>query len=380
MKLRPLFVSFNAATVAIATLGACVHEPAGTPPVQPVSSEPRLKGPAEASEALPDESVVAIPPGASTAPPPAEVVPAEPASDEPLPAVEFETPHRLGARPFVPRPIQASAEDTVLGTWNIGGVTDPNFVTNRQSFHAATRVILDTRLLSGKKSLGRLSSGGILAQTRSQGYWPFRLCLEDALRAGTDERTTAVLRFSIDTRGKVSYAHMMRADASPTLAKCLRKAAYAPRYSPPPPRRVDVELTAQVAKGDVPLPPRDVPSEKSTGKSNAGESTAGKSNVQDSTVESFAALTPKVAQCYRAGLERDAGLWGRVALAVRCDERQPPRAEQFLSQFPDEAVTACIAELALTVAEADACDLVVAWRLGQRPVEEKAPSDATTSP
>jgi hypothetical protein len=270
------------------------------------------------------------------------------------PPVEREAVYRVGARPVPREPVSASAHDTVLGAWNQGGSSDPNSVTNRPDFHPATRVILDTKLLSGKKALGKLTAAGILAQTRSQGYWPFRLCFEDGLRRGVERSGNAVLRFSIDTRGRVSYTRKMKSQVSPEVADCWRKAAYAPRYRPAPARRVDVELTAQLGKGDVPLPPRD-----SDGGTTLDEAALG---------PQLDPLTPGVAQCYAEGLARDANLWGRVELRLSLDENgRVSTLDEHGSRFPDGEVTACVRTLLLgtTLARDPASSLVVAWRLGR---------------
>jgi hypothetical protein len=210
-------------------------------------------------------------------------------------------------------------------------------------------------VLSGRRSLGRLTGGSVLAQTRKLGYWPFRLCLEAGIRDGTDKGGNAVFRFSIDGRGRVSYVRRMRSEFSPGVTDCMRKAAYAPRYEPSPPRRVDVELIAQVARGDVPLPRRDP------------QSGAFDESAIAATLDGF---TRAIAECYALGLSRDERLWGRLELRLRLGERGTvSEATELGSRFPDPEVTACaeraVREGALPAARHD--DLVVAWRLGEWP-------------
>lgn len=274
-------------------------------------------------------------------------------ADTPSPPVRREPAHPFGARPVPEGAIAASSHDTLLGAWNQGGNGDATARANRAGFHPATRVILDTRVLSGKRSLGRLSPAGVLAQTRNLGYWPFRLCLEDGIRAGTDVRGKAVFRFSIDPRGRVSYVRRMRSEFSASVTDCMRKATYGPRYAPAPPRRADVELVAEVSAGDVPLPPRDP---------------AAPPFDERPISAPLDALTQRVAECYGQGLQRDSALWGRIALRLQLSAEGAVRdASELHSRFLDPDVTACTraAALQLNLPEASTRDLVVAFRLGE---------------
>jgi hypothetical protein len=330
-----------------------------SPAIEPSSSwrpEPSSPPPSSATSAAPDgagsgaSAVGSAPPALGTA-----SVTSTPEATPPIsPPVEREGVYLFGARPVPREPVSASAHDTVLSTWNQGGSSDPKSVTNKPDFHPATRVILETKLLSGRKALGKLTAASVLAQTRSQGYWPFRLCFEDGLRQGSDRSGNAVLRFSIDTRGRVSYARVMKRNASQELAQCWRKATYAPKYRPVPTRRVDVELTAQLGRGDVPLPPRDPD--------------GGASFESDHLERQLDALTPGVTQCYAAGHTRDRNLWGRVELRLTVDhDATVTTAEEHGSRFPDGEVTECIRALLLeTSLDAGAeSNFVVAWRLGR---------------
>jgi hypothetical protein len=266
--------------------------------------------------------------------------------------VSREPAYPFGARPVPEAAIPASAEDTVLGAWNQGGNGDATSLANRPDFHPATRVILDTRVLSSKRSLGRLSAKAILAQTRNLGYWPFRLCLEDGIRAGTDSSGKAVFRFSINAHGRVSYTRRMKSEFSRAVSDCMRKAAYVPRYQPAPARRVDVELVAEVSAGDAPLPPRDPP---------------GKPFDESALAATLDAFTPGVTECYRAGLSRDEALWGRLELRIELNESGAiAQVGELDSRFPDPEVTHCVTALftGKSLHGSPLDDLVVAWRLG----------------
>jgi len=249
--------------------------------------------------------------------------------------------------------IAASAHDTLLGAWNQGGSGAADAPANRPDFHPATRVVLDTRVLSGRRSLGRLSTGAILAQTRKRGYWPFRLCLEEGIRAGTDVRGKAVFRFSIAGRGKVTYVRRMSSEFSAPVSDCMRKAGYSLVYDAAPARRVDVELVAQLSAGDAPLPARDAPGP-------AFDERAYAAALDD--------LTPVVAQCWTPKLALDDKLWGRVEMRLLLSEPGTVTdASELGSRFPDPQVTLCIRS-ALVGRELGASavrDLVVAWRLGE---------------
>jgi hypothetical protein len=211
--------------------------------------------------------------------------------------------------------------------------------------------VLATRVLSGKRSLGRLSSDAILAQTRNQGYWPFRLCLEEGIRAGTDARGKTVIRFSIDRRGRVSYARRMSSSFSNGVSDCMRKAAYAPRYQPGVPRRADVELVAEVSAGDVPLPSRDP---------------VAPPFAEGALANELDGLTPAVAECYRAGVLRDDALWGRLEMRLElAPDGTVAKAHELASRFPDPEVTKCAVELLTgTRLTTTVRDLVVAFRFG----------------
>lgn len=271
----------------------------------------------------------------------------------PAVALTVEPPYIQGHRPVPAQPVAASNHDTELGRWNAGGGSDPALATNKPNFHAATRVIIDTTVLSGRSSLGALSPGAILAQTRAKAYWPYRLCFEDSLRDKGTERGTAVLRFSVATSGRVTYARRMSTTFTSATTDCLRKATYALRFDKAPRRRVDVEVRTQLAKGDVTLPTR-------------GQPATHEADLLPAT-RWLEALTPMLAPCVAAGHERDAALWGRIALLVRRDDSgRVTSAEQEQSRFPDNAVVECVQQLLLgkvLTEPAPNLELVLAWRV-----------------
>jgi len=300
----------------------------------------------------------------------------KPAMAEPELPVAFEQAYRFGARPVSEQAIDASLRETEIGMWNSGGGSAPEFVTNRQGYHAAVRVIVNATVLSGRGSLGALSPRDVLANARASGYWPFRLCYEEGLRAGERKRGTVAVRLSANRGGSVTFARSMSSSLSRSVTQCLRQATYKLKFKAGARRRLDLQLTLQLSPGDAALPPR-------TREPNAPDSAASRapsrSGDTNPTVPELAAVafepapfepwTHVVAECYGPGLQRDAQLWGRVQVRLKRDERGAVvSAEQLDSQFPDPEVVACIESrlvgkpLDLPL---DFDDIVVAWRLGE---------------
>src|SRR5262249_45722571 len=109
--------------------------------------------------------------------------------------------------------VQAAVADEDLARWNVGGTSDPRFVSNRPGFHAAPGVMVETTVRGGalparSNGKGVLSELAVLAQTRNHGYWPFRLCYETGLRQNPKVRGKSSLHVTIDTRGHVSASRV----------------------------------------------------------------------------------------------------------------------------------------------------------------------------
>ena len=271
--------------------------------------------------------------------------------------VELEGVYETGARPRPSAAVIASQHDAQLSSWNAGGSSQPDSVTARSGFHPAVRVLVESRAL---RDLGKrgLTDRAILAQTRNQGYWPFRLCYEATLRDHASAAGQSVLRFSIDRRGRVSYARRLSSRLPSEGVSCLRKALYGLRFTPSPQRRVDVDVSIKLSPGDVPVLP--LPKTASAPREAGG--------VQETL--------PAVRGCYRLGLRKDARLWGRLALAVRIDEQGRIRElTETESRFPDPAVTECVRQVLIgtPIGPAPPGGWTLAYRLGTLP--DPAPAE-----
>jgi hypothetical protein len=370
----PANAKFGAVCLWLAACSSAPAAPASTP-AAPSAAAPSAAAPSAAAPSAAAPSALTLATATNTTPrggasDGAESSTATQEHPLPLPAVSIalEPPYVFGARPVSASPIPASVEDTELGRWNQGGRADPAFPSNHPSYHPAVRVVIDTRPLQGKKAFGALNPRALLSLARRNGYWPYRLCFEDGLRARRVQRGKTVLRFSIDVRGRVTYARRLRSELAKEVADCLRKVTYGFRFEPAPARRVDVELTVSLSAGDVSLPPRDA----------AGTP----SNHVGQWPVWLQQLTPQVARCYAQGVARDAKLWGRIEVRLRRDANGHLGAEELHSRFPDVVVTGCVLEALRAAPESGAvvavgaADIVAAWRLGAPPPEEPASDEA----
>lgn len=274
-------------------------------------------------------------------------------------SVEFEAVYPRGARPR-PKPLViASQHDALLGKWNLGGGTGSAHATNDPNFHPAVRVFVRTRALRPLGNRG-LTDRGVQAQVRHRGYWPLRLCYEDALRAEPDARGEVVMRFSIGRNGRVTYVRPIRSGLSSGANRCVRRALYGVRFKPWPQRRVDVEFSVRLNPGDA----RVLPLPQSTARATPAERSV------------FQAAQQWIAQCYRAGLARDPSLWGRLELELTLSpEGRVGAVREGSSRFADRAVVACARErlqkhVVANPAPSEPRQLTVAYRMGSPPVQD----------
>jgi hypothetical protein len=232
--------------------------------------------------------------------------------------------------------VDAALADEQVARWNLGGSSDPARIANQANYHPATRVQVDLRVTAGKlptrARAQRLSEASLLAQARRQGYWPFRNCFEQALRSGRELRGRSVIRFAIAKSGRARNARLVRTDLTDrSVGKCLEARVGALVFSPAPQRQIGVELSVGLWPGDAPL----------------AVTAPEREPAYDALVVErvVAPLESALADCYRAGLERDASLWGRVQLRVEVDATgRVTAAREEQSKFPDREVVACIAE------------------------------------
>jgi len=271
--------------------------------------------------------------------------------------------------------VQASVLDEDLARWNVGGTGDPNFSSNRASFHPAPRVLVDVGIRTGSvpkrsKTKGVLSEAGIVAQARNAGYWPFRLCFEEGLRRDPELRGKTRVRFTIEASGRVRSEKMAFSELKDRgVGKCLAARVRAMHFSPAPPRRVHADITVDLNPGDAPLPeshpPVSAPSETPTKLDETGMGRALSDRIG------------RVNECYSGGLARDPKLWGRLAILLDIDaEGRVVSASEHDSRFPDRAVSACVVDSLrgahLPKPDGPSSRLVWPLRLGSPPPTESA--------
>jgi hypothetical protein len=255
-----------------------------------------------------------------------------------------ETPFAFDRRARADGAVQASVEDEALARWNVGGSGDAACVSNRPGFHVAPRVMVDTDVRSGRlpasqrEAHGReLSRSGVLAQTRNRGYWPFRLCFEAGLRRAPKLKGKTTVRIVIGRSGSVASGRLVSTELDDReVASCLVAKARSLRFSPPPARKAEVDVSVDLSPGDAPLP--------GTAAAAAPDGAPCNStfDARETAVALGAAVIPATS-CYAEGISRDPKLWGRLGLRldVAADGTlQGVREDE--SHFPDPRVTACV--------------------------------------
>ncbi|MCC6897958.1 MAG: AgmX/PglI C-terminal domain-containing protein [Polyangiaceae bacterium] len=374
--MSPIRTAVAGVWLASATrLGACSPAlPSEAPVTQPV--------PATADAAIADaappavEAEAATPEAATALDAPADAPPVEDAGPGAEARVEIETPYSTWARPRPKGDVAAGAHDELIGRWNLGGTSDPTFLSNRPGFHPGTRVKVDTRVVGGRlpksapldrrtgKHLVVLSETSLLVRARKHGYWPYRTCFERGVqKSGKLGGGETVLRFSVDRSGRIGPPRVTHTKLeAPEVVSCLREQTGRLPLLPPP-KRVEVELSVQVWPGDAPLPSLDpVPTDPALALPVDSKALASALEGERSAI----------AGCYAAGLGRDPGLWGRLQLHVDLDAHgRVKRAREAESRFPDPVATACVVErvkaLRLPVRAGHATAFELAFRLGRLP-------------
>lgn len=298
------------------------------------------------------------------------------ADPPPAVALEIERPHLLYQRPRPKGSVHAAGEDETLARWNLGGSGDANHPANRPGFHPGARVRVDTKLLRGSlpktapfdRRRGKyrhvLSHTSLLARSRRNGYWPFRLCYEEGLRRDATIAGRTRLSIEIATSGavrKVRSIDSKLGDAD--VVRCLADAAKKLSY-PPPPRGVRVELSIELWPGDAPLPRNGPPP-------GATLDAVGEVDL-DESYNVVATREAQLARCYARGLADDAALWGRVQLLLRLDAHGSVTSiREDESRFPDRRVTTCLRaalrDVAFPKPKGDGAQLVLGLRLGHLP-------------
>lgn len=367
--------------------GCAAHQPAAqlSPPLaQP--SVVHTRPIAEAPSTLPPTAAEAAAPAAGGPPPLAPealAAPLAPAAPPPLAPsvtarVEHERPYKTFQRPRAQGPVLAAGEDETLARWNLGGTGDPNFISNRTDFHPGARVVVDTELVAGQlpaKSGPGLTQRWLLAQSRSRGYWPLRLCYEDALRRNAKLSGETRIRFSIGRSGNVTRAEVKKTALDAEAGRCLSLAVENLAYDPGPAAGlVAVDLSVKFWRGDAPLP--------ATGPApgvlfeNPGQL------VPDVVAEVLAPALPALEGCYTRGLQRDPGLWGRLGLRIDLTaDGTIESIHEDESRFPDREVSECVvgqvSELTFPAPAGGRLSFVQAFRLGAPPAPSPAEPEAS---
>ena len=257
--------------------------------------------------------------------------------------IQLEDPHKLFQRPHAAGAVLAAGQDELLARWNLGGTGDPAFISNQPHYHPGARVVVDTKVLLGNLPRGRagrprgvLTRAGVLARARKYGYWPIRICFEAGLRRDQKLHGKTVIRLTLSANGKVAATRLVDTELEDrAVAECLADELQSLEFLPPPRRRVDIETSVKLWPGHAPVPLRGPPDEDFEEAPGQLDATAARVALQD--------RLPAIRTCYREGLGRDPGLWGRIQLQVDQDANGCVLGiRETESRFPDPAVARCI--------------------------------------
>jgi len=217
-----------------------------------------------------------------------------------------------------------------------------------------------------------------LAQSRSRGYWPLRLCYEDALRRDPKLSGETRVRFTLAPSGTVTRADVRSTALDEEAGRCLSLAVENLSYQPGPARGlVAVDLSVKFWRGDAPVPA--IGPSSGTVFENPGR-------LEPQAVASvIASALPAIEACYGRGLEQDPRLWGRLGLRVDLDEDGAiATVQESESRFPDGEVTECVVATVETLKfpapTAGALSFVQAFRLGTPPAESEPDPPAEPTP
>lgn len=320
-------------------------------------------------------------------PPPPEptraAVEAEPAT--PLPGVKLvlEAAYDPTSPPRLKGRIAAAGQDEELARWNVGGNSDPTYISSRSTYHPGARVVVDVDLKSGglpkraaidrrtgRPTRGRPSQHSVLAHARKWGYWEFRICFEGALRKLPTDHGQTLLRLRVAADGRVTRSKLLKSElADAEAAKCLEDAARNYRaFSPAPGRQLELELSVKLWPGDAPLPALGLSDEQLEihRKENPGSISAA------AFLAALAPAQPQLEACYARGVQRDPALWGRVLLEIQVlAAGGTPKVRERGSRFPDRKVVRCLRrelrKLSFPAPEGGAVTRMLGLRLGAPP-------------
>lgn len=305
--------------------------------------------------------------------------PARSSPEPPKPEVLVEKPYLPYQRPRPAGSVNGSVADVKLARWNVGGTSDPSYVSNRPGFHPATRVRVDTRVIGGRlpQRAGRrreLTRARVLAESRSHGYWPFRLCFERNEYDHPRLHGQSTFLLWVGRSGRVARARLRHTELDDRrVAHCLLERARHLDFTPAPRHAIRVWLSVKLWPGDAPLPRHDLATDDATD-----------NGILDlgAVARAAAPLKPEITECYAAGLSRDRRLWGRIELRVDLDRKGRVRsAKQVESRFPDHQVVRCVQDAVSSAGfpapAAGPASFIYAVRLGRTttPLSPKIPKD-----
>jgi hypothetical protein len=252
--------------------------------------------------------------------------------------------------------VEASLDDEIIATWNRGGLSsEPTMGPKGRPTHTAPRVkvdVIDVR--------GDASEADMQRVARLKSYWPFRICYEQGLRRMQKLHGTIKLRLTIGPSGRPSGVQQLAAElGDPAVVSCVTQSAMSLGLPAPSSGASQVTLDISLWPGDEPVT---VKSALRGTKASPAETAA--------LVDQLRTHLAEVRTCYAAGLARHAGLWGRLALALRMTSGVVDEANEIESRFPDGDVTNCVRQ-AFLHAEVPITDreltIVYPLRLGHAP-------------
>ncbi|HEY6557134.1 MAG TPA: AgmX/PglI C-terminal domain-containing protein [Polyangiaceae bacterium] len=308
----------------------------------------------------------------------------------PAPPIELSTemPYKLYERVIPAGEVYAAGLEEELARWNLGGSGDPAHPANRVGFHPGTRVIVDLphppRRLPERTPRDRrsgkprpvLSQESLLAQARKYGYWPFRLCFEEAASADRAVKGGATqMRVRIGANGRVQQTRVLQseltdADVPPCLARRFERL----RFTPAPARSFDTTFEIELYPGDAPLPRRQHPKQAPAAlQENPGQLLPARIHTALQTEEQA------IERCFADALARDEKLWGRLELRLELSAGGScTQIAEHDSRFPDRAAVECVVDALRRVRFPEPAGgplrFIQAWRVGHlQPIPEVNP-------
>jgi hypothetical protein len=359
----------------ICTSAGCAQSPSfAAPSAAATAAVPEARetpaGPAAestASSTLPTETSAATESSTEAEPPPSPPI-----------ELSTETPYKLYERVIPAGEVYAAGLEEELARWNLGGSGDPAHPANRPGFHPGTRVIVDLpqppRRLPERTPRDRrsgkprpvLSQESLLAQARKYGYWPFRLCFEEAASADRAVKGGATLmRARVGANGRVLQTRVLKseltdADVPPCLARRFERL----RFTPAPARAFDATFEIEVYPGDAPLPRRQHPKQAPA----APRENPGKL-LPEGILAALQTEESAIQRCFADALARDEKLWGRLELRLELSAGGTcTQITEHDSRFPDRAAVECVVDalhrVKFPAPAGGTLRFIQAWRVG----------------